>query len=66
VVQRLPPGRYRIEVRSEPDMSVHFYGPGIERRTKFPRTSGAFVFATWRVRLEVGTYRYAAEGLAAK
>ena len=66
LVRRLAPGRYRISISVDQDLSFHLYGPGIDRRTAYSTTATTYIFANWSVRLRKGVYRYAAEGVMAK
>lgn len=66
LVRRLAPGRYRITISVDPNLSFHLYGPGVDRRTQFSTTATTYIFANWVVRFRTGVYRYAAEGLWAK
>lgn len=65
LVRRLSPGRYRrIAVHTYPDLSLHLYGRGVDRRTQFG-TGGGLVLTNWTVRLRQGMYRYRAGGIDA-
>jgi hypothetical protein len=65
IARHLAPGTYRMHVAALSSMAFHLVGPGVDRQTRFTLDPGSPVYATWRVRLKRGRYRYSGEGMYA-
>jgi hypothetical protein len=62
IARHVAPGRYRLHVAAQSSLAFHLVGPGLDRQTRFNLAPASPVYATWRVRLRRGRYRYSGEG----
>jgi hypothetical protein len=65
VVQRLPPGRYRLSIIASDAIGFQLVGPGVNRHTPVTPVAQPHFYATnttWTIRLRRGDYTYRAIG----